>query len=163
MKDKNAFTLKLTKSKKIDILKSFEIDSQRLIAAAQIVLQKRKFRTEENNNNVHFDYSPRYTTHSGDNEMEGMKIFRQGIIEIKKTSDQKIEINSHINLGPLIFLASLFGLLSCLIGLFSSSSSGKFGFVIFGLALFGLIIAIGRKTIRDNISSIIRDVIKNVA
>ena len=163
MKDKDDFTLKLSQSKQIDILKSYEIDSQRLIAAIQIVLQKRKFRTEEKNDTVHFNYSPRYTTHSGDNEMQGMKIFRHGVIELNKISNEKIEFKSQINLGSLIFMAALSCIFSCLIGLLSSTTNGKIGFVIFGLALFGLIMVIGRNTIKDNISSIIRDVVKNVA
>lgn len=158
MENNNGFIFKLSQSKKIDILKSFEIDSQRLISSTQIVLQKRNYWTEGKNNSINFNYSPRYTTHSGKNGIEGIKVFRKGFFEFKKTHEEKIELNSRINLIPLISLAALTFLFSCLIGLLSSSINGKIGFIVFGLALFGFIIILGRQTIKHKISSIIKEV-----
>ncbi|PKA96950.1 hypothetical protein B0O79_0597 [Flavobacteriaceae bacterium MAR_2009_75] len=63
---------------------------------------------------------PRFTTHTGDNKIEGAKIFRQGVIELREVPDHKIEIVSYVNLGPLIFLTTCFGLVVFILAIFSS-------------------------------------------
>jgi len=76
MKTKSNFPLTLTQRQEVTILNSFQIDSQRLLAATNGVLQKLNFRTKKETNSVDFIYPVGFTNHSGQNELEGMRTLR---------------------------------------------------------------------------------------
>ena len=100
----------------------------------------------------------------GDNKIEGAIIFRQGVIELREQlPDYKIEIVSYVNLGPLIFLTTCFGLVVFILAICSSELNLTMGLIVCGFISVGLILMFGIKNLKTNISNIIGDTLSNIS
>jgi len=161
MKTRSNFPLTLTQRQEVTILNSFQIDSQRLLAATNGVLQKLNFKTKEETNSVDFIYPVGFTTHSGQNELEGMRTLRQGTIELTKLPNDKIEIRSSINLKHLAILAGGIGLVFCLVGFYISVVDRSMEHIALSLILIVSILVIGRNYIKNKVANILNEIVQS--
>ena len=161
MKTRSNFPLTLTQRQEVTILNSFQIDSQRLLAATNGVLQKLNFKTKEETNSVDFIYPVGFTTHSGQNELEGMRTLRQGTIELIKLPNDKIEIRSSINLKHLAIVASGIGLVFCLVGFYISVVDRSMEHIALSLILIVSILVIGRNYIKNKVANILNEIVQS--
>lgn len=161
MKTRSNFPLTLTQRQEVTILNSFQIDSQRLLAATNGVLQKLNFKTKEETNSVDFIYPVGFTTHSGQNELEGMRTLRQGTIELTKLPNDKIEIRSSINLKHLAIVASGIGLVFCLVGFYISVVDRSMEHIALSLILIVSILVIGRNYIKNKVANILNEIVQS--
>ena len=161
MKTRSNFPLTLTQRQEVTILNSFQIDSQRLLAATNGVLQKLNFKTKEETNSVDFIYPVGFTTHSGQNELEGMRTLRQGTIELTKLPGDKIEIRSSINLKHLAIVASGIGLVFCLVGFYISVVDRSMEHIALSLILIVSILVIGRNYIKNKVANILNEIVQS--
>ncbi|WP_194526629.1 hypothetical protein [Zobellia roscoffensis] len=163
MKTKSSFPLKLTQRRNIAILNSFQMDAERLIVVTKRVLQEHKFRTEEQTNSVHFIYPVGFTTHSGDNELAGMRTLRKGTIELIELPSRTIEIKSSINLKHLAIIATGIGLVFCFVGYYISESGWHIKLIVFSLILIAMILVIGRKSIKNRVARILKEIVEGAS
>jgi len=161
MKTRSNFPLTLTQRQEVTILNSFQIDSQRLLAATNGVLQKLNFKTKEETNSVDFIYPVGFTTHSGQNELEGMRTLRQGTIKLIKLPNDKIEIRSSINLKHLAIVASGIGLVFCLVGFYISVVDRSMEHIALSLILIVSILVIGRNYIKNKVANILNEIVQS--
>ncbi|WP_276166069.1 hypothetical protein [Zobellia alginiliquefaciens] len=163
MKTRSNFPLTLTQRQEVAILNNLQIDSQRLLAATNGFLQKLNFKTKEEINSVGFIYPVGFTTHSGQNELEGMRTLRQGTIELIKLPNDKIEIKSSTNLKHLAIVASGIGLIFCLVGFYISEVDRTIEHIALSLILTVSILVIGKNYIKNKIISILNEIVQSAA
>jgi len=94
--------------------------------------------TEIQNDTIKFRRSVRYSTYTGINKREAMKILREGKIRIEKIDSKRIRISWEVHLDGLLFLCLLIGFVIGLMVVFASLMSGTS--LILGI-LFAIIIA----------------------
>ena len=158
---KHIFSLKLSQQQNIDTVNSFQVASDKLLLSTKTVLQNHNFRTVKNRNGINFMYSVGFTTHSGDNERAGMRILRKGRIELLELPNHRIEIKSITSLEHLAFIAVGVGLTFFFAGLFIPEIKINYKLIIASLILIGLIFGIGRKSIKNRIANILKEIVKN--
>jgi hypothetical protein len=108
-----------TEEKAIDVNSDLYIDSFK--KKVQETLRNFEAQSEIQNDTIKFKRIVRNTTHSGQNKIEAMKIFREGLIRIERVDSEKIRIFWEVKLDSLLFLSISIGLVIGLIAVFTSS------------------------------------------
>lgn len=112
----------------------------------QQVLKARKIRSEVKNGEIHFSTLTGFTTHSGENELEGMKILRSGTIRTTKKSETEFEIIFQTDLYGLLTMSIFGGVFCGLLCIFQEDLKSKLVVLVLALALGILIFRLGVKS-----------------
>lgn len=112
-----------------------------------------EIKTEVKHDTIEFVRTVRTTTHSGENKLDAMNIFREGSVRIEKADSNRVQIFWEIKLDTLLFLCTVIGIVT---GLISGLTGCPFMLSIL-IGLLGSIIgyAIGYSIVKIKIDLIV--------
>ncbi|KKL22793.1 hypothetical protein LCGC14_2431850 [marine sediment metagenome] len=101
-----------------------------------------------------------FKTHSGQNKLDALKVFREGKVKLVHLTNNQIAISFAANLNYLLAISFISRLTVLLVGLYYFEDIIKINLVLIIIAIVLIVLIIGMNTKRKEINEIIDHSIK---
>lgn len=118
-------------------------------------LRDKGFVVNANNNNIDFNFKPRFILQTGENRIAAMRLLRHGSINVIETQDS-FQILCKYDLNYLMVMATLFGLAIFGLNIFLSDNNVISNSFLLFLIVFGFIFGIGMIFLWFKVNSLIK-------